>query len=240
VNAISQAAMFCNRVESSGGYGPLGMWADVEYQYGVAAGTFMTRLASFMYEVKKRMMSAGAGNLWLGIYTRSSFIDPIWSAAGRPAWIREFPCWQAYYITGWSNYQAIYDDIVHDNFAPPPPNPPLCMPHRVWWQWTHKGHPEDVPGYPEYKLSIDFNIAFEWPVTVVVPEPPPTTTLAMRVLHNMNIRAGAGTNFMDIGDLVAGQIVQVSDVDGTDAWVKIGDGKYSAVETNGSRYMEPA
>lgn len=50
----------------------------------------------------------------------------------------------------------------------------------------------------------------------------PVTGMQAEVVSQMvNVRTGPGTNFADVGDLLGGKTVDVLDIMGTDAWIKI-------------------
>ena len=99
-------------------------------------------------------------------------------------------------------------------------------------QWTGKGKPEDVPGYylgSDHKLAVDFIFytgdrvemidEFELDTIPVVVPPPPTTgeTMQGNVLRFTNIRSSYTQYSTDMGDLLAGDIVEVGNkVSGSD------------------------
>lgn len=173
VDPLTQANKWCDVVEgSSAWYGQLGMWADVEIiPTGYSAVNFMSNLKRFMDRVNERIMYKGVqSSVQLGVYTRASFIDPIWISAGKPLWIQKYPCWQAYYYYDGTPYFAEnYARIMNNGWMPPKPKAPLSLPTVIGWQWTALGRPIDVPGYPPYKKAIDFNF---WYNPIVPPAPP--------------------------------------------------------------------
>jgi len=72
-----------------------------------------------------------------------------------------------------------------------------------------------------------------------VPEPVPVEGMRFRVMvDTMNVRAGPGTKYKDIGDLVEGQIVTAGNVAGEDVWIEVEDGKWCAVRTGGRTLMQ--
>lgn len=162
-DALRGADLFCDLIERNGGYGVLGCWLDAEYNNAPLTGTqYLAQMKTWLARVKDRMIAFGA-NAPIGIYTRNSFIDPLWSEAGRPTWIRSYPYMQAWYkygTRGQVGFETMYEQIVHQNFLPDIPTASLALGPCAIHQWTDKGRPADVPGYPPYKLSVDFSVVY--------------------------------------------------------------------------------
>jgi len=177
-NAIAAASAFCNHVEAFGGYGTMGAWLDAESNpTPISGAAYLASCGSWLNEVHKRMQAAGS-TAPLGIYTRKSFFDPLWIAAGSPSWTRTIPAWLAQYSYDASTYFAErYAAVMAGTLVPPKPAS-AALPLLYGHQWTAKGKPRDVPGYPPYKLSVDFNL---WYVVDLAPVPPPVLTLEQRV-----------------------------------------------------------
>lgn len=238
VNAIQQAQKCYSVLSANGGVGKLGTWLDLEtIPAGMSAKTYMNAAGSFLNEIRNYYSRDGI-TAPLGVYSRNSFIDPIVQSAGA-YWVSSYPYWQALYATGWSNYAQLYSAIL-SGYVPPKPTPSAYFGYCVIWQWTSKGQPSDVPGYPPYKKSIDFNVCYMQPV--VNPTPPPTQPTGgyqMRVLGDtQNIRSGPGTTFGVVGALKKGDIVTPSNTAGNDSWVEIGPGQWAAVKNGGVVYLE--
>ena len=72
------------------------------------------------------------------------------------------------------------------------------------------------------------------------PEPiPETDRLQMEVVQEgLRVRTGPGTEFAIVGSLPAGQIVDVYDIGGDSAWVRIGEKQWSNVEYYGDKNMK--
>ena len=72
------------------------------------------------------------------------------------------------------------------------------------------------------------------------PEPiPETDRLQMEVVQEgLRVRSGPGTEFAIVGSLPAGQIVDVLDIGGDSAWVRIGEKQWSNVEYYGDKNMK--
>jgi hypothetical protein len=70
-------------------------------------------------------------------------------------------------------------------------------------------------------------------------EPVAGESLAARVLVNgLRVRSGPGLAYPIIDSLAAGQKVAVYGVDGSDVWVEIGSGQWSALRRGSTQYME--
>jgi lysozyme len=69
-------------------------------------------------------------------------------------------------------------------------------------------------------------------------EPFVTRRLQARVTHpSLRIRGGPGVQYDHIGDLKAGDVVDILAVDGTEVWVAIGPGQWAAFTFRGEAYM---
>ncbi len=93
------------------------------------------------------------------------------------------------------------------------------------------------------QFAAEFGITMPEPGTTtesIEPEPVETGALRYRVLDGMNIRStpsAAGT-YSIVGKLAKGTIIEVTDIAGLDAWVKMPDGNYACYQTAGKRYLE--
>jgi len=84
-----------------------------------------------------------------------------------------------------------------------------------------------------------------WGVPATPPPEPPSEPqpdhngLVGRVLVlSLNVRSGPGTAFPRVGALRQGDQVNILEVSGGDAWARIGDGRWCAIQTGGSRYLK--
>lgn len=81
---------------------------------------------------------------------------------------------------------------------------------------------------------------YDWPGSTP-PEPGPDQPLRMRVIRPvLNIRAGPGTGYADLGDLHEGDIVTVGNVSGNDAWVEITPGRWACARQANIQYLAKA
>lgn len=105
----------------------------------------------------------------------------------------------------------------------------LALPAINFWEW-----------YSARTYSL-------WDAVAALPDGRPAdppdgkepAVLRMRVnVDVLNIRSGPGTNYPDVGDLHKGDLVDVLDVAGSNAWVKIGSNpdRWACVQL-GTRYM---
>lgn len=103
-----------------------------------------------------------------------------------------------------------------------------------------------MKGLSWWVLDSAINYGASWGALAAVPgfvapttEPAPIPAgLKFRVLRPMNMRAGAGTGYADIGDLLTGEIVTAGNVAGENSWIEIAPGKWAAVEYNGVVYLQ--
>lgn len=179
MNAITSAHDFCDLLETSGGYGSLGVWLDAEVKAsGISDSSYLNAVGSWLYEVNGRMTKSGSSSP-LGIYTRGSFIDPIWINSGKPSWLSKYPGWLAGYAYDKSlNFATQYANVMTGISRPPLPIS-QAIPTIFCHQWTARGDPRDVPGYPPYKKAVDFNLWYG--LFPGVPIPPVTATIEQRL-----------------------------------------------------------
>lgn len=151
-----------------------------------------------------------------------------------PAWSKDYALWLAQYP---------YDP------TPPPTLPedidPTAIPggwaQTDWliWQWTARG----VLGGISSRVDLDaFNGTKEeflnWASGAVTPPPVPSATRVRVLVPVLNIRSGPGTQYQDLGDLHAGDILDVLDLGGSDVWVQFEPGRWSAFKVANSKFME--
>lgn len=53
----------------------------------------------------------------------------------------------------------------------------------------------------------------------------------------LNVRSGPGLYYPDVGDLFEGNIVEVLEISGSDAWVRIGEGIWTACQIKTTKYL---
>lgn len=63
---------------------------------------------------------------------------------------------------------------------------------------------------------------------------PPQIVVAVT---QMNVRSGPSKSTADVGDLTLGTVLNVTDLSGTDIWVKIGDERWAAFAKDSTRFM---
>jgi uncharacterized protein YgiM (DUF1202 family) len=99
-----------------------------------------------------------------------------------------------------------------------------------WWSWSHA----------EKRSEWWQTIAAMGADGVTEPEPEPTEDgLKVRVLvDGLQVRTGPGVNFEPAGSLVAGSVLPVIDVSGTDVWIQFQTGRWCAVRRVGKVYAE--
>lgn len=104
-----------------------------------------------------------------------------------------------------------------------------------FWEWGRTRR--DLPA------CWDVVSAYPWsPTPPDVPVDPELQGTLMRVragLAVLNVRSGPGTSYPMIGRLCAGDIVEIRQVCGNDAWIEFEPGHYCAVRIGGRVYMEP-
>lgn len=86
------------------------------------------------------------------------------------------------------------------------------------------------------KQRLDWLEAAGFMQTPPPPPPPPpvpepgSNVFTMQVLETttpyLNVRGGPGASYPDVGDLKPGEVFRATDIEGTDAWVRIVDGPY--------------
>lgn len=171
-NAITQAQTFCNKAEASGGYGFV-VAIDCEPISGVTTAPprdYIDALGSLIYEIDRRKPE----NVEIIIYSRASFWDQIWVAAGSPAWTTALPQWQAQYPTALQT-EAAQRAILYDGWVPTfPANLMRGLGPRWGWQWSGSLRSSLIPGHPGYKLAEDGDL---WKRSTIpsFPTTPPLT-----------------------------------------------------------------
>lgn len=152
-----------------------------------------------------------------------------------PGW-----CDRALGQVGWLKWTKLW--VAHWTTASEPALPKeWAVPGMTWenWQWSAVGKGSDYGATSRY-IDLDRG-KFELPQP---PTPPGGDELKMQVTADvLNVRDGPGTTYADVGDLHAGDVVDLLNVGGTGAWVQIKggqyDGKWICVQLSSSRYCEP-
>jgi GH25 family lysozyme M1 (1,4-beta-N-acetylmuramidase) len=161
VNAIKSAHSCADAAEHAGGYGELGVFLDIEINPSKLDGeTYLRNVGSWLYEMGNSLAKFGA-DVPLCIYTRASFWDPLFFQAKSPRWVAKYPVWVAIYpydkLPDFANW---YATLLSGNHLPDRPGLPRGFTTLYAWQWTARGKPPDIPGYPPYKKSVDLNLLY--------------------------------------------------------------------------------
>jgi hypothetical protein len=125
-------------------------------------------------------------------------------------------------------------------------NPPAkYLPNGIstWTAWQFAIMPR--PGFGELDCDIITDAGAERyfgsePYVPPEPEPDPIpTTLQMEVICDvLNVRDGPSASASDIGDLHRGDVVNVINIFGANAWIEFEPGKFCCVNGTKDRYME--
>ncbi len=146
----------------------------------------------------------------------------------------------------WSQY-----DLWVASYGGSQPALPADWQEWCFWQTTNEGK---VPGVTSKFTDLDeFNGSEEAFAQYLSqpankssisakPAPPPkpaSPRLTGRIIAaQLNVRAGPGLNYDIVDTLNPGDKVEVFDVNGKDAWIKIGPDRWTAVTINGSLFLE--
>ena len=177
-NAIASAHSAADAAESAGGYGELGVFLDLEKNPSNLDGaTYLRNVASWLFEMEKRMGNFGS-EAPLCIYTRASFWNPLFAQAGNPKWPAKYPVWAAGYpYDKRDDFEEKYQAVLSGQPVTDRPTMPKGFKTLLAWQWTEKGKPSDIPGYPPFKKSVDMNLLFFGLVTGPPEAPVPVPSL---------------------------------------------------------------
>lgn len=243
VSAFAAATTFCNAVEAGGGYG-FAVVVDCERKpLTMSSFWYLKYLASFVYEVEKRLRAAHS-TAFVAIYSRASFWNPIWAGGGRPTWTANYRQWVAIYPydrLSASDYLLLCRSILYSGYVPPLPAKMMGLGEMVGWQWTEKVPRELIPGHNMIKVVEDGNLflasilAIEPPAPPAIPEPAEPLIMSV-VAQSLNVRTGPSISSPTFGSMPTGTTLVVEDVDGTDAWVAHfynGQIGWSKVKSNG-------
>lgn len=124
------------------------------------------------------------------------------------------------------------------------------------WQWSadHNGKAReygmvtggdaDMDLNRYYGSCSDFNTRYGTHISPLNPIPPGEQHFEFVITANaLNVRTGPGTNYSIVGVLYQGNIVELKDIAGTNAWMQIESGQYAgkwcAVKVNENKYMQP-
>lgn len=167
-------------------------------------------------------------------YTSAGFLD---RAMGLTNWLKRTQLWVAHWTT-----------------APQPILPrEWGVPGYTWeiWQWSSTGKGSD---YGVSSRFVDLNryngtrAEFEAEFGVILPEPPGEDEMRFRAIAqpHLNVRAGPGTNYADVGDMAPGTEFAILDVQAgypsCSTWIQVKggqyDGKWVCLTLNGTYYAE--
>jgi lysozyme len=182
-------------------------------------------LWAFIAELKKLL---GVNPI---IYTAASY----WMQYGRTnsEW-KKFPLWIA-------NYDVLSPKI------------PLPWEDYTFWQYSSHG---DGLAFGAESLNIDLNwfngnyndlLKFAGINSVDIPdesseeqdtEESENAGLTAYVNYNMNVRSGPSIYNSIIGKKYVGDIVNILDISGNDAWVKIGENEWICAKLNNTKFIE--
>ncbi len=135
--------------------GELSPMLDLETTDGLSGSEVLRRARIWLTEVAAR--AGGRWNKPPMIYTNPGF----WQSIGgeEASWAAEFPL----VLARWSYDKAVmfgyyYQQVIGGQRELVPPEAPAPWKEYKFWQWTRRGRPEDVPGYPKGKLAVDFDV----------------------------------------------------------------------------------
>jgi hypothetical protein len=177
---------------------------DCQITGGMTNQVVRDRTRSLFYLLKSQFN--GAIN-----YTAKWWWDQYMGTAN--PWVKEFPLWVANYWTYlsgnlWPPSTAYAGYIPADYYGEEP----------FMWQFASNGLlPLASPG------SMDKSVAYPRFVSALFPTTPtpPASCLQMKTLRNMNVRSGPGISYPVIGSKVAGEVVDLVGVGGSDSWGEI-------------------
>lgn len=173
--------------------------------------------------------------------------------------------WQPYgrQNVEWSQFPLWIADYGANNANAPKAYPTVPKPWKDWlfWQYSSKG---DGLKFGCESLSVDMNyfngsleelymfanavippyVPVEPEVPVVVPEVPITppvvvpTGMRMKVdVSALNVRSGPGTGYAIKRYLKKGDVVDVYDINGSNAWIRIGVSDWACVNNGSIKYL---
>jgi GH25 family lysozyme M1 (1,4-beta-N-acetylmuramidase) len=226
VNAIKQAQLMIEMV--NGDWGELPPVCDFEEDYAS-----IKNLGSFLYEIEK-----ASGRVPI-IYTGTGY----WTTSGGQTtagdYYKRYPLWlAAYWYDRSDQFSAWYDKMMLQPIVlfPKPPKP---WDKVTIWQWTARGKPEDVPGYPKGKLEVDFNLfngslvelqALSINVPPIIPPVVPpviqTKTYKVTTIWGLRVRSAPSVTAPIVRTMFYGTRFEAIDwlVDGGYIWLKVQSG----------------
>jgi lysozyme len=116
-----------------------------------------------------------------------------------------------------------------------------------WTRWKFWQYSESVkvPGMGSvsdvnyFNGSYDTFIKYCGSTTPTIDPTPTTSNLKAKVIVSvLNMRSGPSTSYKNIGKMVLGNTVNIIDIAGSDTWLQVGPGKWSACYYNGQKYMQ--
>ncbi|HID53176.1 MAG TPA: SH3 domain-containing protein [Anaerolineae bacterium] len=109
-------------------------------------------------------------------------------------------------------------------------------------RWENDGERSDEFNGSEAEFAQYLSQPAKKPDRPAKPAPSPKQSsprLTGRIIAaQLNVRAGPGLNYDIVDTLKPGDKVEVFDVNGRDAWIKIGPDRWTAVTINGNLFLE--
>ena len=261
-NLDKQAAIFAVAIEKAEATGLLlGVYHDIEANDGLDKNTFTANAQKLFNKTAALsdfvILDDNPAKSNIGPYTRGLFWD---YNTYRTDYFKHLPLWIAHHYSETYEVEPYtipsWRPLIPDDWAAI--NNPVG-PH--WWQF------EDYDGGEEWGSNGDDEIDLNWftwkggtyqafedrygvsllpheppPIPDPEPEPEPipeTDRLQMEVVQEgLRVRTGPGTGYAIIGELPFGQVVDVLDIGGDSAWVRIGEKQWSNVEYYGDKNMK--
>ncbi len=240
--AAIQAAYFIERLRT---LPMVQFWAlDIEEQEPIGRTTNPTRLSDTARQIMLRWRTAGVPML---IYTRPYFVE--YKCRPMYAWIGQYDLWAASYPFKPGSRQVTWDELKRAIPSPTALTFPASWPVRppVWKFWQFSGGIHITPGMGSGDYNVfngDEDALRAWLAGKPVEEQPEDEGEAGRALRVkvatrvLNVRSGPGVNYPAVDRLPQGTTVEALGVGGTDAWVKIGEGRWICVQQGGQRLAE--
>ena len=135
----------------------------------------------------------------------------------------------------WSKY-----DLWVANYGVSTPSLPTGWNRWRFWQYSETG---SVPGINSSTTDLNWFAGNYEDLLAYAggkqPQPQPKVKLQARITEpELKIRSGPGVNYEHIGDLHAGDVINVATLKGRDIWIEFEPGKWSAFAFREEQYME--
>jgi lysozyme len=146
----------------------------------------------------------------------------------------------------WKDYVASSPDWAkHDLWVASYSSKPYLPTDWTSWKFWQYSETGKVNGMGSAADVNNFNGSYEDFVKYCGTTPTPSTpsssatNLNAKVTVNvLNMRSGPSTSYKIVGKLTLGNTVNIIDIGGSDTWVQLGPGKWSACYYSGQKYME--